>query len=308
MNQAAIGIDIGGTKIALVLGTKQGKVLARRQFPTPLGRKAKQALFEIDQIITDFLTIARLKKIKVVGVGIGLPGAVNSLKGEVPYSPNLPGWTHLPLRKSIQSKFKLPVFMANDANAAACAEHMFGTAKKVRDFVYMTVSTGVGGGIFIDGKLLHGAGYAAGEIGHIPVVVDGRDYGRGRKGGLEAYASGTAIGKRYAQMLGKKKSSAKEAAFDAGRKNKKALKVFQEAGDYLGVGLATILNILNPEMVIFSGGVFKSAPPIFLKSAFARCKKLAWKEAYQSCVFKKSVLKGAAGDLGSLALVFLHQK
>ncbi len=220
----------------------------------------------------------------------------------------MPGWENLPLRESIQKRFKLPVYLANDANAAACAEHVFGTAKKINDFVYITVSTGIGGGIFVGGKLVEGAGFAAGEVGHIPVVVNGNLCGCGRKGCLEAHASGTAVAKRYAVIAKKKVSGAKEVAAAAGRKEKKALRAFEEAGADLGTGLAIILNVLNPRMIVFGGGVFKSAPDIFLNTAFKRCRQMAWTEACRSCVFRKSVLRGAAGDLGALALVFLHHK
>lgn len=306
--RAAIGIDVGGTKISVVLGTETGKILARRAFPTPLRKHSKEALTALQAIITDFLTVARLRKIRVSGVGIGLPGAVNTRTGKVPYSPNLPGWENLPLKNKIETFFHLPVFLANDANAAACAEKVFGTAKKKSNFVYLTVSTGIGGGIFIHNQLLEGAGFAAGEIGHVPVVTNGNLCGCGRKGCLEAQASGTAIGKIYAKLSRKKNADAKAAALAALKGNPQALKAFKIAAQPLGTGLGLLMNVLNPEMIVLGGGVFKSAPALFLNEALKKCKTVAWHEAFRSCEVKKSILKGEAGDLGALSLVFLNQK
>lgn len=304
----AIGIDIGGTKISVVLGTEKGKILARREFPTPLNQNASESLSVLNQIVADFLVIARVKKSRVFGMGAGLPGAVNTLSGQIPVSPNLPGWANLPLKKSLEKKFKLPVFLANDANAAACAEKIFGTAKRFSNFVYLTVSTGIGSGIFIDGKLFEGASFVAGEIGHVPVVPEGNLCGCGRKGCLEAHASGTAIAKTYTWLSGNKASGAKDVALQLARGDQYARQAFEGAAYHLGTGLGLIMNMLNPEMIVLGGGVFKSTKPLFLKQALARCKKVAWTEAYRVCRVKKSILKGSAGDLGALSLVFHHQK
>ncbi len=307
MSKAAIGIDVGGTKVSVVLGTDAGKIFARKEFPTPLRAKSKEALLQINAIIADFLTISKLRKIRVLGVGIGLPGAVNTQLGKVPVSPNLPGWENLPLKNKIETQFRLPVFLANDANAAACAEKVFGTAKKASDFVYLTVSTGVGGGIFVNGKLLEGAGFAAGEIGHVPVVTNGSLCGCGRKGCLEAHASGTAIAKMYTWLSGRQVSGAKDVVARLARGDRKAKQSFEAAAYHLGTGLAILMNVLNPELIVLGGGVFKSAPSFFIKKAMERCKQSAWLEAFKSCEVKKSILKGEAGDLGALSLVFLNR-
>ena len=308
MKKAAIGIDVGGTKISVVLGTEKGKVLARKVFSTPLRSKSKEALVQLRKIIFDFLLLAKIKKIRVQGIGVGLPGAVNPRSGKVPPSPNLPGWANLPIRSKLQALFSLPIYLANDANAAACAEKVFGTAKKCSDFVYVTVSTGLGSGIFVDGKLVEGAGFSAGEIGHIPVQSNGNACLCGRRGCLEAHASGTAIAKEYTNLSRKKVNGAKDVALAALNGDAKALKAFEIASYHLGTGLVVLMNTLNPQMIVLGGGVFKSAPASFLQKAIQRSKKIAWPEAARSCQVKKSILKNAAGDLGALALVFLNQK
>jgi len=306
--KTAIGIDIGGTKISVTLGTALGKIIAQREFSTPLRLEASKAIPQISLIVFDFLKMAQQKKMQVSGIGIGLPGAVNTRLGKIPKSPNLPGWENLPLKEKLSQAFHMPIFLANDANAAACAEHVFGTAKRVSDFVYLTVSTGIGGGIFVNGKLLEGAGFAAGEIGHVPVVTEGNLCGCGKKGCLEAHASGTAIAKTYTWLSGKPVSGAKEVVQRFNRGDRKAIKAFEGAAYHLGTGLSMIMNILNPEMIVLGGGVFKSAPALFLKQALERCRQTAWPEAFKTCQVKKSILKGEAGDLGALSLVFLNAK
>ena len=305
--KAAIGIDIGGTKIAVTLGTERGKILLREEFPTPVQKNVRKAVPLMTEIIRRFLINAKLKKFRVIGVGIAAPGAVNPSTGAIPYSPNMPGWKNFPICKRLKASLRLPLFLANDANAAACAEKIFGTAKKASDFVYVTVSTGIGSGVFCNNQLVEGAGFSAGEVGHVCVVPGGRLCGCGRKGCLEAQSSGTAIGKIFSEFAGGR-YSAKQTSQLAAQKNKKALKAFETAGDDLGKGLAMIMNTVNPSLIILGGGVLKSAPPVFLKKAIARCRKAAWPMAFQSCEVKKSLLRGSAGDLGALALVFLNQR
>nr|MBU9888907.1 ROK family protein [Candidatus Omnitrophota bacterium] len=200
----AVGIDIGGTKISLVLGTEKGKVLLRDEIPTRTGPQARRCVQELTARLKLLLRQSGVSRKKILGIGIGCPGAVNSVKGTVPRSPNLPGWTGIPLRKILSRSAGLPVFLANDANAAAMGESLFGAGCGVRDFIYITVSTGVGGGIVLGGRLHEGAGFAAGEIGHMSVVPDGQKCNCGKRGCLEAYASGTAIARFARKRTGRR--------------------------------------------------------------------------------------------------------
>jgi glucokinase len=305
--KAAIGIDIGGTKIAVTLGTERGKILCRDEFPTPLRKDVRNAVPLLVEIINRFILAAKSKKLRVLGVGIAAPGAINPSSGKIPYSPNMPGWKDFPIRRLLEKALKQPICLANDANAAACAEKIFGTAKNSSDFVYVTVSTGIGGGIFCNNRLVEGAGFSAGEVGHVCVLPEGRLCGCGRRGCLEAQSSGTAIGKIFSELAGGK-YSAKQASQLAAQKNKQALQAFEIAGDDLGKGLAMIMNTVNPSLIVLGGGVLKSAPPVFLKKAIDRCRQAAWPMAFKSCKVKKSLLRGSAGDLGALALVFLNHR
>ena len=319
MTQYAVGIDIGGTKISLVLGTEKGKILARREIVTGIRAKTGACVKELVSNLRALILHSCVSPKKILGVGVGCPGAVDSSKGTLPRSPNLPGWKGIPLRNILQKATGLPVFLANDANAAALGEQLLGAGKKTRDLVYITVSTGIGGGIVMNGELHEGAGCVAGEVGHMSVVPEGRRCGCGKRGCLEAYASGTAIARDVRARMtskntclwkfldGNKKVSAKQVGMAAREGDKLAIGSYRSAGYYLGIGVANLLNILNPEKVVIGGGVLKSAPKIFWRTMMESAKRHAWPEAFRTVKIVRSQIKGHVGDLGALALVFKNR-
>jgi glucokinase len=304
--QYALGIDIGGTKISIVLGTSDGKILVRKKVLTQTGSRSKACFKEVMKNIEALLREVKIPSQKLLGIGVGAPGAVNSKKGILPRSPNLPGWEGIPVCRILEKKFKLPVRLANDANAAALGEHLFGAGKKTKDLIYITVSTGVGGGIVINGQIHEGAGFVAGEVGHISVVPEGQRCKCGHRGCLEAYASGTAIGRSYRQMTGKKIAGAKEVGEAAASGDRLAIKSYREAAYYLGIGLANFMNILNPEAIVIGGGVLKSSPPVYWQEVIRSAKDHAWPEAFRTTRVLQSPLLGHSGDFGALALAFQY--
>ncbi|MBI3317364.1 MAG: ROK family protein [Candidatus Omnitrophica bacterium] len=314
----AIGIDIGGTKISIVLGNRRGKILACQTLPTQKGVLAEQSVRDILQHL-DYLVReeSTLKWSQITGIGIGIPGPVNSKRGIVPKSPHMTGWTGIPLRRIVKQHCHIPVFMMNDANAAALGEQMFGDGKRERHFVYLTISTGIGGGLIANGKLIEGESYTAGEVGHMKIVAQGRRCKCGKYGCLEAYASGTAIAEaaREAIRKGKKSKipsfvpngkpfSAKEVGLAAKKGDGLALEIFREAGFHLGIGISNLLHLINPGMIVLGGGVWKSSPPIFWKAMMQSVKKASWPTAFKVVKIQHSVLKDRIGDLGALAVVF----
>lgn len=319
MMKYAIGIDIGGTKISLVLGTEKGKILARREIATGTRAKTKTCIQELTSHLKSLIQSAHVPASKILGVGVGCPGAVNDKKGVLPRSPNLPGWAGLPLKRILGKATGLPVFLANDANAAALAELVFGAGKGTANFVYITVSTGIGGGIVIHGQPYEGSGFVAGEIGHMSIVPEGRKCNCGKKGCLEAYASGTAIANDVRERMTRRntclwkfldkgqKVSARQVGMAAREGDKLALESYQKAGYYLGIGIANLLNILNPAKVVIGGGVLRSAHPVFWRSMVRSAKGHAWPEAYSTVRILRSRLRGAVGDLGALALVLCRR-
>lgn len=313
----AVGIDIGGTKISMVIGTEAGRILAYRIMPTPTGSETRRGLRELAENVEALIRAAGVRKKQILGVGIGIPGPVDSEKGIVPNSPHMKGWEGVPLKKMLESRLGIPVTMTNDANAAALGEKRFGGGKRTKHFVYLTISTGIGGGLIANGELVQGASFMGGEVGHMKIVAGGRKCKCGKLGCLEAYASGTAIATaaQAAMRKGMKtkiyefceaggRVNAKAVGLAAGKGDALALQIFKEAGFYLGVGISNLLHLVNPQRVVLGGGVLKSAPPIFWSSMLKSCKQASWPPAFNAVQICRSRLKDRVGDLGALALVF----
>ena len=308
----ALGVDIGGTKISLTLGDARGKIRAKQTLPTLTGKKSRQALREMAE------GLKRLKKEgakrgEIIGVGVGAPGPMDPVKGIIQRSPHLGGWQGFRLKSFLEKKLRLPVCITNDANAAALGEKVFGAGRRAKNLVYLTVSTGVGSGIILDGKLLIGASFGAGEFGHTIIVPGGERCGCGQRGCVEAYASGTAIakfvqagikkGRRFPLPGAGKRITAETVALAAGRGNGLALEAFERAGYYLGIGLANLINLLNPELLILGGSVVKSSR-FFCPSMMRTTRRHAWPSLYRACRIVRTRLGDRVGDLGALALVF----
>lgn len=317
MVKYALGVDIGGTKIALVVGDSRGKILVRKDLRTLKHGRAWESVYEIVEVGRAILKESRIARNKVVGVGIGIPGPVDSTKGVVPFSPHMKGWEGIPLTRKVSQALKLPVGICNDANAAALGEKMFGAGRRQRHFVYLTVSTGIGGGIIANGELIEGTSFMGGEVGHMKIVASGRKCACGKKGCLEAYASGTAIARLMKEALAQGRASrvkelsgpdgrfsAREVGLAAQMGDKLALECFQEAGFYLGIGISNLLHLVNPAVVVIGGGVMKSAPQIFWDTMMASGKKASWPAAFESVKIKRSQLEDTAGVLGAVAVAF----
>ena len=307
----ALGVDIGGTKISVTLGNSRGKILSQKSVPTLTGKLARRGINELAQSL--YCLKSQIKKpSRIVGVGIGIPGPMDPQRGIVQRSPHLKGWAGFPLKSFLQRKLRLPVFITNDANAAAVGEKVFGRGRSVKNFVYLTVSTGVGGGIILNNELWVGASFGAGEIGHTIIFPDGEKCGCGHRGCLEAYASGTAIANYVrAQIHPSKRGltpfgfSAEKIAASAAKGDRLALKAFKRAGYFLGMGLANLINILNPEMLIVGGSVTKSSR-FFWPEMIHSARTNAWPTLYSACRIVKTRLGDRVGDLGALALAFAH--
>jgi len=317
MKKYAIGIDIGGTKISMVLGNTRGKILARREIPTLIRSKTPLCLQSLIQNLKFLITESAVPKAQIKGIGIGLPGAVNSKKGIVPRSPHMVGWKGIPLAKLISQKMKLPVIMGNDANAAALGARLFGEGRRKEHCLYITVSTGIGGGLIVNGHLVEGANSVGGEIGHMTIIPYGDSCNCGKQGCLEAYASGTAIVKyvkreirrgvrtKILKLVGRHgKIRTQEVGLAAKKGDRLALAAFERAGFYLGIGIANLMNILNPAVVVLGGGVLKSAHRVFWQSMIKSCRKEAWPEAFRKTSIVQTKLGDQIGNLGALALAF----
>jgi len=245
------GIDLGGTNIKFGIFSKDGELIK-------FWKMSSKPLFD-PRAIPDYI-FEELKRyehwIEIKALGIGVPGLV-SVDGIVKESPNFPDWKDVPVKQMLSDKFGIPVIVENDANLFTIGEGSFGTAKNCKNYVGITIGTGVGGGIVIDGKIVHGIKGMAGEIGHIVIHPSGPVCSCGKKGCLEAYSSATAIKKIMFQQTGLE-LEAEDVAKLALKGDKVAIKVFEKVGYHLGIGIATIVNLLDLEMVIIGGGVSRS--------------------------------------------------
>ncbi|PMQ01131.1 MAG: glucokinase [Dictyoglomus sp. NZ13-RE01] len=256
-----LALDIGGTKIAVGRFSKDGTLERKIVFSTQPERGYKKILEEIVS------SLKMLEEEKVIAIGVGCAGPLDSKEGIIYSPPNLPGWDAVPLKKDLENALNLPVFLDNDANAAGLGEYYFGAGKGVRNMVYITVSTGIGGGIIIDGKILHGQRDSAGEVGHQTILPDGPLCNCGNRGCLEALASGTAIAKRaesailagedtiLKELSKREKISAKLVREAYLKGDKVAERIWFSSLEYLGIGVANIITILSPERVVLGGGI-----------------------------------------------------
>lgn len=266
-----IAVDLGGTNIRSALFSAQIPGILKRE---SVSTEAHRGVDDVMEIIHQTILKVMPEDCGAVrGVGIGAPGPVDPFRGILIQGPNLPGWINVPVCERLEALLHIPVRLGNDANLAALGEWKFGAGRGENDLIYLTIGTGIGGGIICGGRLLVGARGLAGEPGHITLVPDGPPCGCGGRGHLEAVASGTAIARRAREFLGEKNTSsllrelsgndparidAKLVAAAAAQGDALARSIFEEAGTYIGRAVADMLALFNPGMVIFGGGVSRA--------------------------------------------------
>jgi glucokinase len=268
-----IGVDLGGTKILTALVDEQGQVTSRVRIPTPKG--GPEAVVDaVVEAVHEVCARAGVDRSAARGVGVGAPGPLDPESGVVFEPPNMPGWRDVPLAEMLSRRLGLCVAVENDANAAAMGEHWVGAGAGIDDLIYITVSTGIGGGLILGGRLYRGVTGTAGEVGHVVIETGGPRCGCGRLGCLEALASGTAIAReaRAAVLAGQPTSlsvipverlEAEDVARAAREGDPLARKVFARAAAALGTGIANLVNLFNPSLVIVGGGVARAGDLLF---------------------------------------------
>ena len=315
----SIGVDLGGTNIVSAIVNSQGKIVNYLKFPTLAERGKEATLKRIIETIHTNMVQSSIASGDIIGIGIGAPGPLDIKKGIINFAPNLPGWRDVPLRKVLEDEFKKKVVLENDANAAAWGERCYGAGLGVNNLVCFTLGTGIGGGIIIDGKIYHGNNYGAGELGHMTVNKDGPLCNCGNYGCLEAYSSATGIKNRIKNRIqeGIKseflnfdgddqlfKSLRLKSIFEAARKGDSLTsELVEEAISYLGIAIANMANILNPEMVILVGGITNEGDKLLIPLR-KEVKKRAFYSNYKSLKIVIGKLAGNAGVLGAAALLW----
>ncbi|GFP78525.1 ROK family protein [Clostridium fungisolvens] len=315
MSNYVIGIDLGGTKISTALSDFNGNVVSQSIIATDAHEGEAAVLGRIIKTVEDVIENGKVDVVQVKAIGIGSPGPLDAKTGIIITTPNLP-FKNFDLVSPIREKFQIPVYLDNDANVAAIGEFMFGAAKGTENMVYFTVSTGVGGGAVLNGKIYRGNTSNALEIGHATVAPDGPRCNCGNIGCLEATSSGTAIGKRAKEALESKvdtslrkyKSVTSAEVFaEAAAGDAISQDIINNALNYLGIGVANAISIFDPEMIIIGGGVSKAGKIVFDKVQEV-VNKRCFKNMAEACKIVPAGLGTDAGVIGAVALAIMESK
>ena len=266
-----LAIDLGGTKINVAIISGSGQVMAKEYHLTLADEGPQAVTTRLLSAIDHLLSQSNISLSQMDSISIAAAGAIDSDMGLVTTSPNLPGWSDVPLRDMVSRQFGVKTYLLNDASAAALGEHRLGAGRGTTNLIYITVSTGIGGGIIIDGKLYLGTSGSAGEIGHMTIDVNGPECYCGNFGCLEVMASGTAIAREAIRRIKDGGSStlsdmmaakienitAKEVGLAAQNGDRLASEVILKAATYLGTGMVNVVHIFNPEIIVIGGSVSK---------------------------------------------------
>lgn len=264
-----VGVDVGGTNVKIALIDKKGEILFSKTVPTRAEMGYEYTINNMKQSIREMIEEAKIDQNALEGIGFGFPGQIDCDNGVVRILPNIPGWINVPIAEIMQKEFNVPVKVDNDVRCAALAELNYGAGAGCNNLICITVGTGIGSGLIVNGKLVRGASNAAGEIGHVKLSInDGPICGCGDTGCMEAYASGPAIvamakeyikgGKstKYREMTNAKSDITPAVVAQAAKEGDVVAKrIFTIMGEYIGTGMASVVNLLNPEKIVIGGGV-----------------------------------------------------
>ncbi|MCE2399866.1 ROK family protein [Candidatus Poribacteria bacterium] len=316
MKKHVVGIDIGGTKLATVVADNSGKILSKVRRPTFADKGSEYAIQLLFEMVDETITKANLKQEAISGIGVSCGGPLDTKTGIVYSPPNLPGWDAFPLKTRLETEFQIPATIENDANASALAEYRFGGGRGYNTVLYMTMSTGIGGGIVINGQIFHGANDSAGEVGHQILLPNGPLCGCGKHGCLEAICSGPAIARRAKEAIQKQSNTTILALADGHIETVKsehvlaaarqgdalALKLIDETAYYMGWGIANLVNILNPDIVLL-GTIAIAAGDLLLQPIRKTVSDFAMARPAEAVKIMPAQLGESLGDLATIALV-----
>ena len=308
-----LSVDLGGTQIRAALCDPSGQVFKRAARATKAQEGLEAVLARINLTIAE--AAEGVAEESIAGIGIGAPGPLDPMTGTILAAPNLPGWTNVPLRNLVSAHFGKRTFLGNDANLAGLAEATYGAARGVSDVVYLTISTGIGSGIIVDGRLLLGSRGLAAEAGHTIIDPDGPKCGCGNNGCIESFASGPAITRDVVSRLkaGKSSKLTKLSGGDLSKVDtrmineaaqagdKLAANAFRRAGSYLGLGIVNLLLLFNPRMVVLGGSVTKAGPLLF-DPMWEVIRARAMPPYLEGLAIVPAALSDDVGLLGALAL------
>ena len=314
--KAILGVDFGGTRIKIGVVDPRGRILYRTGLDVQRTWSWEKLLGVLVETVEKFLVQYRIPKRSLSGLGMGLPGLIDFKRGFVHHLVNVRGWKNLPFAFILKRKLKLPVFIDNDVNVMALGEATYGAAKGFSQVVCMTLGTGVGGALILNGELYRGATFSAGEIGHIPVSREGPLCACGSRGCFETYVGNRAISKYAKERI---KAGERSTALDgvggrlnrltpevlsrAARKGDRlSLSIWREVGEWVGIALAGVVNMYNPDRIVIGGGVAGAGELLFRPIRHA-LKKRALAFPMKKLQVVKAKLGNDAGIIGASVLV-----
>ncbi len=315
----SLGIDIGGTKCAAVLGggelpqTTDGFIIDKLAFPTDVKRGWKAVTDELISTAENLLAKNNVNKNELIGIGISCGGPLDSKKGLIQCPPNLPDWDNVPIVKMFEEKFGVKTYLQNDANACAVAEWKFGAGRGFDNMIFLTFGTGMGAGLILDGKLYSGTNDMAGEVGHIRIAPDG-PVGYGKRGSFEGFCSGGGIA-RLGQEMAKNATcqspllgnpdemTAKSIAMAARDGDCFAKEVYRVCAEKLGLGLSILIDILNPQAIVI-GSIYERSHDLFEPIIHSVIQHEALALSAQNCKILPAQLGDSIGDFAALGLAF----
>lgn len=307
MSKYIIGIDLGGTNLKAGLVDRAGNIIHRFSVKTKYNADTQTISNQIFELIHNIIESVGCKRSDIIGIGLGSPGTIDKTGETILFSPNLPQWRNIPIKSIMMQQFQVPCVLENDANAAAWGEKWAGSGKGVNSLVMLTIGTGIGGGIVINNNIWRGAHNVAAEIGHMVIQKGGRQCNCGNYGCVEAYASATAMVRRFKEVLKTGAPSmlkvtdeitAKTISDAALRGDRTALDVLKETGCYLGVAVTNIMHILNPEMIVLAGGMTGSGD-LIMDPIKQVTKGRVFEESYKDTKIVFSQLGEDAGIVGA---------
>lgn len=308
-----IGVDLGGTKISAVITDFSGNIINQYTTTTNASQGEQVVLNRIIGVIDKLISDSKKKIEEIKSIGIGSPGPLDAKKGIIITTPNLP-FRNFQLVKPIKEKYNLPTYLDNDANVAAIGEFMFGAGKNTENMIYVTVSTGIGGGAILNGKIYRGNTYNALEIGHMTILPNGPKCNCGNYGCAEVLSSGTAIRRQAIEAIesGKqttlkyyKSVSAYEVFKEAEKGDKVSTEILDRSLGFLGICIANIISAFDPEMIVIGGGVSKGGQIVFDKVKSV-VKKRCFDTMARSCKIVPAALDTNAGVVGAAALAMME--
>ena len=318
--RAAIGIDLGGTNLRAALIDDTGRILARRSCASEISTGSDAVIKVMAALAMNLLDEDTPGKDTIVGVGVGAPGPLRIRDGQLVQAVNLPGWTNVRLREELESRLKIPVVLENDGNAAAFGEWWLGAGDQRHDLVMLTLGTGVGGGVILNGRVFHGHFDNAAEIGHTIVIPGGIRCGCGQRGCLEQYASAAHIVRRVRKALDERRNAnsgassevddvvnASDVAERAQAGDPTCAKIWDQACHCLAVTCINIQHMFNPKHIVFGGGM-SAAGSMLLASVNRHIHEMRWSLHDDFPTTSLATLGQDAGIVGAAASVFQETK